>query len=243
MYMKATLTEWLSGLGMTSFITTLSPRQIHKLWKRQVTFLDHSTFGGVTDCTQRFYFFTRSQLELNTVDALKHQRDAHTIIDDSISCSRKRRKSVPSIITPLSVQNIGTDKYPIYHIGGLLPCTILPHITIATTGIGLPKETWGIRKLSPIEICDAADISHNLLPSHIPILSFFNDKLIPVRLWMVAGCMTVKINFTQMDSTLTIDPKQLKCDHFQPPSLGICQSQLIIQTSPAKNTTRCSQVG
>ena len=195
--MNTIWTEWLSRLGVTSFIATLSPRRIHKLWKRQVTVLYHSTFEGVTDCTQQFYFPTRSQLQFKTFDALKYQCDAHSIINDSIWCSRKRRKPVPSNVMPLSVQNISTAKYhTIYQIGGLLPYNILPCITIATPGKGLPKGTWGIQKMPLIEICVAADISHDLILSHIPIFSFFDDNLIPARLWMVAGCMTVNIHFT-----------------------------------------------
>ena len=178
--MNATWTEWLAGLGVTSFITTLAPRCMHKSWKRQVTVWCHSTFGRVTDCTQQFHIFTQSQLKLNTVDILKHQRDAHTIINNYIWCSRKRRKPIPSIVTPLSVRNIGTERYPIYHIGGLLPSTILPHMTIATLGIGLTEEIWVIRKMSPIEICDAVDISHGPLPRRISIPSFLTTKSFPL---------------------------------------------------------------
>lgn len=96
---------------------------------------------------------------LGNVDDLRHSRDAHTIIDDSIWCTNKRRRPDPIEVNPLRVLNIATEESPITHIGGLLPASTMSKCTIITPSVGLPVSLWGIRKLSKGEIFNALDLS------------------------------------------------------------------------------------
>ena len=70
----------------------------------------------------------QNELKIKSVEALKYQRDVHTIVDDFVWCSRKRRKPITINVNPLQVKNVGTKAFPIYHIGGLLPCQTLARI-------------------------------------------------------------------------------------------------------------------
>ena len=233
--MNSTLMDWLLVCGISKFITPSAPRRAHKSWKRYILKIEHSTYGGVTDHAQIFYIFTQSEFKIKSVESLKHQRDAHTIVDDSIWCSRKRRKPLLSTVQPLQVKNVGTDSFPIYHIGGLLPCQSLARIQVITPSLGLSNGTWGIRKLSANEICDAVDISSNILPTSVPVFSLLNDNVvIPARLWMVCGCMTVDVDLTRKNSTTLMAPKRLKLSSLHPPSLGLDQQHLFVQLSKHK---------
>ena len=73
-------------------------------------------------------------------------------------------KSESQAIRPLKVVNVGTEKSPIFHIGGLLPHDLLSRILVTTSGIGLPNLSWGVRKFLMREKLDALDVDQELIP-------------------------------------------------------------------------------
>ena len=104
-------------------------------------------------------------MEQINISHILHSRDVATIIDDSIWCTRKQRRPVPSTISHLQAVNLGSISAPIFHIGGLLPCKSLGSCIDITPGIGLSATTWGIRRLSLKEIMDALDLTNDLMPA------------------------------------------------------------------------------
>jgi hypothetical protein len=120
----------------------------------------HADYGGVNEWFRNLTFCSLKHcVVFGNFDDLKHPRYAHTIIDDSIWCTNKRRRPDTIQVNPLRVLNIATEESPIIHIGGLLPASTMSKCTIITPSVGLPVSLWGIRKLSKGEIFNALDLS------------------------------------------------------------------------------------
>lgn len=223
------LCEWLIGMDISIVVTTHSPRRIHSSWRRTVSIINHWDFGGVTDHTQRIFIFCQYEPTLNSIESFKHARDAHTILDDSVWTSIKRRAPTMRKIHPLQVKNVGSTSVPLYHIGGLLPRVGLKSCRVITPSIGLPKGTWGIRKLTTSEILLALDISPDLIPVSTHLLPFLDDLSPPARIWELSGhlVMTFPRAFMPDSEAVPRPPKRLKIDVFHPPCLGVAQDQLL----------------
>lgn len=100
---NSTICEWLLGVGVPLFVTMRCPSRIHESWSRTTIDLHHSKLGGVTDFSTRCYVYTQEPLLPFSLEQFYHQRDAHTILDDSVWCKIKRRKPTVANLTPLRV--------------------------------------------------------------------------------------------------------------------------------------------
>ena len=182
----------LRSAGVIEFLTSVCPRRLHASWKKHHLSVSHARYGGVTDHVQSFWLCSIYNISLGDVSGEQEERDAFTIVDDSIWCNRKRRSPNPKAIRPLKVVNVGTEKSPIFHIGGLLPHDLLSRIFVTTPGIGLPKLSWGVRKLSMGEKLDALDVDQELIPKGKLTLcgSLLAERCpltsIPCKSWIIA---------------------------------------------------------
>jgi len=184
--------EYFRSVGVKSFISTTYPRRLHHSWEKRVVYITHSQYGGVTDHHQHFHHFFLGERSDRSITSFLQSRDAYTIIDDSIWAKRKLRAPVEKVVRPLRVKNVGTDRAPIIHIGGLLPHSDIDRCVVYTPSIGLDRNTWGIRRLSYGEKIDSLDMDRNLFFSRVSRNS--QDKLlncspitvIPCLSWMMA---------------------------------------------------------
>ena len=153
-------------------------------------------------------------MEQINISHILHSRDVETIIDDSIWCTRKRRRPVPSTISPLQVVNVGSISAPIFHIGGLLPCKMLGSCTVITPGIALSATDRGFRWLSLKEIMDALDLTNDLMPASFNKKSLLHEHTIPGFSWVVAAMFFVDVGSdTVFDHNISPRvPKRLKLD-------------------------------
>ena len=221
---NASICQWLLGVGIRSFLSSNDPRRLHSSWRKVSVSLDHKHYGGVTDSVHRFTYYTLSTCVVkNAVDRLRHERDAYTILDDGIWCYNKRRKPKETRIIPLRVVNVGSNKHPVIHIGGLLPCTNVFHCTILAPSIGLSKQMWGLRKLSLGEVYDALDLSQDLCDKVKNVRDLLGSSVIPVGLWSVAANMFLPIT-DRVVSTLPHDntraKKRMRITSYAPVPLG-----------------------
>ncbi len=224
---NSTICEWLLGVGVNLFVTMKCPRRIHESWTRNMFDLIHSELGGVTDCRTRCYIYTQRPLVPPSLDHFSHQRDAHTILDDSVWCKIKRRKPTVTNLNPLRVINVGSPHSPLYHINGLLPLNDLVTCNIITPSIGMSASTWGIRGLTRNEIVEALDMSCDLVPGRLPTSSFCHDRVIPATLWYVGGCLGCGVTPSTVYPTQGhSSPKRLKLHPFKPAPLGASHESL-----------------
>ena len=149
--LNATLCKTFYTWGITTILCTETPRRLHSSWYRFSLWVEHKLYGGVTDATPQFYLLSTHHHSTRNLQHLHHSRDASTIVEDSVWCTRCRMK--PSTLPPssLKVVNLGTDKNPLIHIGGLLPLSTLLSCTVITPAIGLKSGLWGIRRLTSLE--------------------------------------------------------------------------------------------
>lgn len=110
---NSTICEWLLRVDVTAFITIRCPRRIHHSWKQTTIPITHSSIRGVTDYHSKVYIFHRKDLSLLPIWLFPHQRDAHTILDDSVWCHVKRRKPLILSLTPLRIINVRSVMYPV----------------------------------------------------------------------------------------------------------------------------------
>ena len=204
-------------------------------WTRQDVIISHHKFGGVTDYLNKFFIYSQDPLKLHGVDQLCHKRDAHTIIDDSIWCTVKRRKPNPPDVTPLQVKNVGSEGHPVIHVGGLIPWNSLWGCCIITPGIGMSKGCWGVRRLGWFEAIEALDLSQDLIPSTFTKNTFGLDVPIPAKCWEITGIMTVGMSgpliLSDKEQPLV---KRLRLSRVMPPPLGQGQKDLLSQLTVLK---------
>ena len=210
-----TICSWLHGHGIELIICSRQPRRLHSSWIITKREIEHWVVGGVTNHSTQFFCLSRYPLRPRDIQFLSHSRDASTIIDDAVWCSRRRRKPTPQQYATLKVRNIGSSTSSLYHIGGLLPWTELIRCTIITPSLGGDNTSWGVRQLTLKEVWSALDITHkplaiiprNVLRSSIPGLSWF-----AIGMWCGIGETTVQ--------PLNVSSKRLKMDVFSPLPLG-----------------------
>ena len=225
---NSTICSWLLGAGIKSFISTTQPRRLHKSWKRSSVILSHEAFGGVTDKLQQFSFCTQeSFIRTNNIDKLRHSRDAFTIIDDSVWCQNKRRRPQLDEVVPLRTVNVGSEKFPIFHIKGLLPCQDILHCRIISPAIGLKKNMWGIRRLTTGELMDALDISQDFIQTLTDIKQACGSNIIPAGVWFAAVCMFLPIETSIEEITPTLKSKRVRISTDDPPALGIHENDIL----------------
>lgn len=164
--------------------------------------------------------------EFHSVDHMLHQRDAYTIVDDSVWCTRKRRQPSPLEVVPLRIVNVGSSRVPIIHIKGLLPSSGLLKCQIITPAIGLKTGCWGIRHLTSSEILQAYDMSADLLPASINWRKFLNHRPIPGKIWEVVGTMVAAVDLPLTSVSDSVSPKRLKIDTTKPSALGLSHDTL-----------------
>ena len=79
---NATLCEWLSGVGIRTFVTTQILRRIHKSWACHVKDILHSMYGGVTDFTTQMVVYTQNPgFAFHCVDHMFTQNTSNRIDD------------------------------------------------------------------------------------------------------------------------------------------------------------------
>jgi hypothetical protein len=63
------------------------------------------------------------------------------------------------VLLPLGCENLGTEKRPYYHGGGLLPVIINWQTEVLTQGIFAPMHNWVLRCLTVEEVLVAKDFN------------------------------------------------------------------------------------
>ena len=225
--LNATMCEWLLGVGVTIIVTMTCPRRMHSSWIRSTVSLKHAVFGGVTDGYATCFVFHRRPMKFLPLDSFHHERDAHTIIDDSVWCHVKRRKPTLPSLHPLRVINVGSATKPVVHVNGLLPIRTLHRCLIITPAIGLGCGTWGVRSLTSEETALALDMSLSLIPSTLDISMLFHRATTPAKLWEIAGCLVCGISHRCIDTpSASLPIKRPKLDIFKPAPLGVSHHSL-----------------
>jgi hypothetical protein len=123
----------------------------------------HSAVGGVSDRMVRVYFTWDPSTfapdgPLPGVGELPMvaPRDLSTVLDSTIQVRRLCPAPGLPRVLPLQVQELQPGPPPIFHGGGLLPCSAGPHPLIACPTIWRdPKVTWGVRRLTTKEYLGA----------------------------------------------------------------------------------------
>ena len=183
-----TMMRFLYSLGVTKILTSQDSRRLDSVWYKSDITVVHAMYGGVTNHSQKFYVYTTNELHLQDVSAFKFQRDASTILLDTIWCNRKRRAPKTVTVSPLQCVNEGTSAVPIFHIGGLLPINMLKKCSVITPSPYLPKGTWGVRKLTKSEIFDSLDVDrHANMPRTIE-QELMSEQTIPALCWKIGIC-------------------------------------------------------
>jgi len=234
--LNGTICQWFLSIGVESILSTNQPRRLHESWHKYPFTISHKDYGGVTNAVIKFFFITQQQCVQKENSNLKHSRDAYTILDDSIWCTRKRRKPAPLDDHRLEVVNVGSTSYPIFHIGGLLPCLDIKSCTITAPGIGLENKVWGVRRLTRGEILNALDMSADVVPDEFNWKVLVTPHIIPAMCWFIGAVSWLGVANESAFSRLESAPplKRVRINTVCPPDMGIDQKELLCVTSTIK---------
>eukprot|EP00978_Attheya_sp_CCMP212_P034194 scaffold142208_cov71-Attheya_sp.AAC.1 len=84
-------------------------------------------------------------------------RDASTIMDSKGHSLFHRAAPAEIHLSPLRCEVLGTPTCPFVHGGGLLPSSVSLKTRVITPTLFSPKGTWGVRRLTGIELLLAHD--------------------------------------------------------------------------------------
>ena len=130
--------------------------------------------------------------------------------------------------------NVGSDASPYIHIAGLLPWDKILGSTVVTPGICMDKDVWGIRKLFIGEICDALDISDDMIQSTVNLKLHLSSEVIPAGLWKVDDVMFLGID-DNLENIKSNTSKRICFDTMAPPPIGLHQKSLLKSITTINN--------
>jgi hypothetical protein len=150
-------------LGITSLLSTKSPRRGLPGWKSLTQYFSHEASGGVTTATMSMPRFGQGSPDLiSQAVPTEILRDASTVLSTRPFVGTWVAAPATRTLTPLCCLNLGSVDAPIYHSGGLLPRTVDKRTAVAVPSNFAPAGFWGQRQLTAKEILFAKDVPEDL---------------------------------------------------------------------------------
>jgi hypothetical protein len=157
----------LASVGISNIFSTQRPRGYFKGWYSRGVIVDHTAVGGVTSKILSVFRHSKEELVDSKGNSNTYrQRDASTVLTQSVFGVHFRAKPVETYPSPLRVLNLGTEVHPVFHGFGWMPGDLDTSTRILVPVLNSRQHggKWAVRKVSPKEVLLCKDVPEGFCP-------------------------------------------------------------------------------
>jgi hypothetical protein len=157
----------LASVGISNIFSTQRPRGYFKGWYSRGVIMDHTAVGGVTSTILSVFRHCKEEFVESRGNSFTYrQRDASTVLTQSVFGAHFRAKPVETYPNLLRVLNLGTEVHPVFHGFGWMPGDLDTSTRILVPVLNSRQHggKWAVRKVSPKEVLLCKDVPEGLCP-------------------------------------------------------------------------------
>jgi hypothetical protein len=161
--MTAEVADLATSMTLHTVTATLAARRALLGWNSKKVLVSHTRIGGVTEAQPQKHRFDRcaSDYKVGSI-APGPPRDVETVLSSQGGTGHYSTAPVARAVEPLAVVNLGCNKHPIFHGGGMLPGVLDRGIRVLTPCVYAPQVNWAVRPISYLEALVCKDLSETL---------------------------------------------------------------------------------
>jgi hypothetical protein len=161
--MTAEVLALAADMTLHAVTATLTARRALPGWTSQKVLVSHARIGGVTQAHPRIHRYDRCAVDyqVGNIDP-GAPRDVAIVLLAQGGTRHYRTAPATRAVEPLAVVNLGCEKNPIFHGGGLLPGVLDRGIRVLTPCVYAPQGKWAVRPTTYLEALLCKDVSETL---------------------------------------------------------------------------------